>query len=165
VELSLPDRAGWSLDDAPPGLWLHGHHSASGSALTARRWRLQGPATAPRCAQEGRAQLTQEFVFDRRAARLVDARTLEAPPGFRTVVETYVVVEANPSGPATRGVLEAFGGGRRECFGLVFSTRAEGAGGAELVGERLASVLERTVRSAHDIDSLGLPEPLETGRP
>jgi hypothetical protein len=137
--LPLPDGRAWRIDDHN-GPWLSATHPASESALLVRSWTEDGRVTRQRC--EERARLWHTFPDPSRAAE-VKARSVDAPGGFDTFVSIGVVT-GKPEEPIA-GFALAFGGRGHRCFAWAYSTLARGPGAAELLGERLATMVERSL--------------------
>lgn len=138
--LPLPDDAGWSIDDRS-GPWLVATHAASESVLVARSWTEDGGhATRERC--EEQARLWRSLPDPGRAEQ-VQARTIEAPAGFDTYV-SIGVVPGKPDAPVS-GFAVAFGGHGHRCFAWAYTTTARGASAAGLLGDRLATMVERSL--------------------
>jgi len=139
VELPLPDGRAWRIDDHG-GSWLSATHAASESALVVRSWTEDGRATRERC--EERARLWRTFPDPARAEQ-VEARSIDAPAGFDTFV-SIGILPGKPDEPVS-GFALAFGGHGHRCFAWAYVTRAAGPGAAVLLGERLSTMVERSL--------------------
>ena len=144
VALSLPERSRWNVDDRTER-WLVAVHPSTQSKLRVRTWlapRLVRPAE---CAAE--ARLWSGDIPDL-AENAVERRELGAPPGFRT--ELTVGVR-----PARAGQLEgyavAFGATVGRCYGAIFSTMAGGEAKADVIGRRLAVVVDGVLARVESI--------------
>jgi hypothetical protein len=135
--LPLPDGRGWRIDDHKTP-WLSATHPASGSTVVARSWVEDGKVDRHRC--EARARLWRSFP-DTSRADAVQARSIDAPPGYDTFVSVGVMPEERPSEPVT-GFALAFGGRGHRCVAWAFTTSATGPRAAALVGERLAMMVD-----------------------
>jgi hypothetical protein len=71
-------------------------------------------------------------------------RRIDVPEGFDT--EVAIGVAEAPSGAPLDGYALAFGGFGRRCFAFAASTRARGPSAERLVAERLAAVVEISLR-------------------
>jgi hypothetical protein len=140
LQLPLPDGRAWRIDDHS-GPWLSATHPASQSALVVRSWTEDGHVTRERC--EERARLWRTFPNPARAEE-VKARSMDAPAGFDTFVSIGVLPGKSPDDPIA-GFALAFGGHAHRCFAWAFTTVARGPGAAAVVGERLATMVERSL--------------------
>jgi len=137
--LPLPDGRAWRIDDHG-GPWLSATHPGSESALVVRSWTEDGRVNRQRC--EERARLWRTFPDPARAEE-VKARSVDAPAGFDTFVSIGVLT-GKPDAPIA-GFALAFGGHGHRCFAWAYTTLARGPGAAELLGERLATMVERSL--------------------
>ena len=139
LRLPLPDGHAWRIDDHR-GPWLSASHLASESVLVVRSWTEDGRVNRQRC--EDRARLWRTFPDPARAEE-VKARSVDAPPGFDTFVSIGVLT-GKPEEPIA-GFALAFGARGHRCFAWAYTTLARGAGAAEVLGERLATMVERSL--------------------
>jgi hypothetical protein len=139
LQLPLPDGHGWRIDDHG-GPWLSATHAASQSTLLVRSWTEDGRVNRRRC--EERARLWRTFP-DPSRAETVNERTIDAPAGFDTFVSVGVL-PGKPGEPVT-GFALAFGGHAHRCFAWAYTTTGNGADAAALLGERLATMVERSL--------------------
>jgi hypothetical protein len=139
LQLPLPDGRGWRIDDHT-GPWLSATHAATESALVVRSWTEDGRVTRERC--EERARLWRTFPDPARAEE-VKARSIDAPAGFDTFVSIGVLA-GKPDQPIA-GFALAFGGHAHRCFAWAYTTFARGPGAGLLLGERLATMVERSL--------------------
>ncbi len=137
--LPLPDGRAWRIDDHG-GPWLTATHAASESTLVARSWTEDGRVSRQRC--EERARLWRTLP-DPTHAEEVNARTLDAPAGFDTFVSVGLL-PGKPDAPVS-GFAVAFGGHGHRCFAWAYTTTARGAGAGPVLGERLATMVERSL--------------------
>ena len=137
-----PTAARWRIDDHS-GPWLSATHAASESTLLARSWTEDGRVTHERC--EERARLWRTLPDPARAEE-VKARSIDAPAGFDTFVSVGVVT-GKPDAPVS-GFAVAFGGHAHRCFAWIYTTTASGPGAGPLLGERLATMVERSLGKA-----------------
>jgi hypothetical protein len=150
LKLALPEGHTWRIDDHG-GPWLSATHPPSSSALLVRTWTEEGRVHRRRC--EERARLWKKLP-EREGAEMIQQRSIDAPAGFDTFVEVGVVPEKPPKGgapppsPAIAAFAMAFGGRGHRCFAYVYTTRAAGPGAESIVGERLATMVERSLGGA-----------------
>lgn len=136
LRLRLPDAKRWRIEDERSP-WLEATHAAASSTLLVRVWRTSDLASRATC--EAQARLWRDLP-ERARAEMIDERRIDVPRGFDTRVAIGVL-------PATRGApltgfAMAFGGWARRCFAYVLTTTAAGKDAEELVGARLAAMLE-----------------------
>lgn len=161
LRVPLPEGRAWRIDDHTSP-WLSATHAATDSTLVARTWNEEGRVTRQRC--EERARLWRAFP-DATRADIVQARSIDAPAGFDTFV-TIGVVPAKP-GEAISGFAIAFGGRAHRCFTWAYTTTARGALAEQILGERLATMVERSLgRVIYESDlTPRIPrEPVSPGR-
>jgi hypothetical protein len=139
LRLPLPDGHAWRIDDHG-GPWLSATHAASESALVARSWTEDGHANRRRCEEQARLWRTMP---DPGRAEEVEARSIDAPAGFDTFV-SIGVAPGTPDQPV-RGFAVAFGGHGHRCFAWAYTTTARGPGAGPVLGERLATMVERSL--------------------
>ncbi|MEO7327440.1 MAG: hypothetical protein ABI193_02600 [Minicystis sp.] len=170
LQLILPDGRAWSIDDHGSA-WLVARHAPTGSELALRTWREDGSAHRVRCEEE--ARLWRKLP-EKEGADLVEQRAVNVPPDFDTRVEVGVVTPlpgargAKATSTGIRGFVLAFGGKAHRCFAYVFSTRAEGPGAEQAVGERLATMVQGSlekIRLRNDLDPTLPLEPLPAELP
>jgi hypothetical protein len=137
LRLPLPDGPAWRIDDHT-GRFLLATNASTGSELAVRLWREDEVVNRQRC--EAKARVLRALP-ERASAELVDRRAVSVPAAFDTVVETFVVPVKAQGGVITAFAL-AFGGLERRCFAYVFETRAAFAGAAQIVGDRLGSMVQ-----------------------
>jgi len=136
LALSLPDGAGWRIDDHS-GPWLEASHPGSSSKLLVRTWHEPDPVNRTRCEERARswAKLPQ-----REGADILRKERLDVPAEFDTIVEIGVVPPK--AGAALDAFAMAFGGNVRRCFAYVYTTSATGPDAEQLVGGRLAVMVD-----------------------
>jgi hypothetical protein len=139
LRLPLPDGHAWRIDDHG-GPWLSATHAASESSLVARSWTEDGRATRRRCEEQARLWRTMP---DPARAEEVQARSIDAPAGFDTFV-SIGITPGKPDDPVA-GFAVAFGGHGHRCFAWAYTTTARGAGAGLVLGERLATMVERSL--------------------
>lgn len=83
------------------------------------------------------------FATFRDVSQIIELQTIDVPHGFDTVVTVGIDVGTAPDN--LTGFITAFGGHRHRCFAYVFRTVAEGPGCDAVVGERLGTMVERSL--------------------
>ncbi len=141
--LPLPDGRSWKIDDHS-GPWLTATHPASGSTLLARTW-IEDGGKVDRHRCEEKARLWKKLP-DHTRAEMIEEKTIASPPGFDTFVEVGVVPDKK--GGAIEAFAVAFGGYRHRCFAYVLTTGARGEGAEKVVGERLATMVDKSLGAA-----------------
>ena len=153
MRLPLPDGRAWRIDDHT-GPWLSATHAGSGSALLVRAWREDGRPDRRRCEEKARLwralpEPGRAEAVERHPVRAPLKRaTASAPPGpDATDFDTFVEVGVIPgkAGAPVGAFAIAFGGALHRCFAYVFTTAAAGPGAEQIVGERLAIMVERSL--------------------
>jgi hypothetical protein len=139
LRLPLPDGSAWRIDDHQ-GPWLTATHAASASTLIVRSWTEDGRATRARC--EERARLWRKLP-ERAGADIMQERAIDAPPGFDTRL-LVGVVSGKPGAPISAFAL-AMGAHAHRCFVWSYTTTAQGLGAEQVVGERLATMVEASL--------------------
>lgn len=146
LELPLPaggpDGRAWRIDNHGSP-WLSATHAASESTLLARSWTEDGRVSHQRC--EERARLWRTLP-DPARAETVNARFIDAPAGFDTFVSVGLVT-GKQDAPVS-GFAVAFGGHGHRCFAWIYTTTASGPGAGPILGERLATMVERSLGKA-----------------
>jgi hypothetical protein len=140
LELPLPERESWSLDDRSTP-WLVARHERTRSELIARLWRAERLVRPEDC--ERQARLWNRAIPEVVADAVIEARRAPTPPGWTT--ELTVGAERAASGHELRGYALAFGSSVGRCYALVYTTVAAGAGAQASVGRRLAIVADEIV--------------------
>jgi hypothetical protein len=139
LQLPLPDGRAWRIDDHGSP-WLSATHAVSESTLVARSWTEDGRATRQRCEEQARLW---RALPDPGRAEAVQARSIDAPAGFDTFV-SIGVVPGKPGDPVA-GFAVAFGGHGHRCFAWAYTTTARGPDAGVVLGERLATMVERSL--------------------
>jgi hypothetical protein len=145
LRLPLHDARAWQLDDAS-STWLAGRSSAEEATLLVRLWSDEQRRNRDKCEASAR-ELRRLPALE--SMTLLEERAVDVPPGFDTVARV-AVREDGKSG--LYGVVLAFGGRARRCFGFVYVTHASGPEAERVVGERLARTVESTL-SGVELDS------------
>jgi hypothetical protein len=136
VELALPDRAAWTVDDES-GRWLVATHAPTHSTLYVRGFREGSVVGRAACEAEGRKWRPDLFGEDEAALRA--RRPLASPPGFDA--EMGFMVRRSHGG--LEGVAAASAARVRTCLLVAYVTRADGPGADRAVADRLALAAER----------------------
>ncbi|MBI4702351.1 MAG: hypothetical protein HY744_14610 [Deltaproteobacteria bacterium] len=147
ISIPLPEAKSWSVVDKRSS-FLVLRHGASASELVVRLWREDGNMNREGC--EAQARLRRDM--PQRAGRLIDERRVDVPPGFDTVARVGLLApaaDAPAAGGAPAGLqagyILAFGGWARDCFAYVYTTQAAGAEAEQILEDRLASMLSRSL--------------------
>lgn len=151
LRLPLPDGRAWRIDDRSTP-WLSATHPATSSTVLVRRWHedeLMNREKCERRAREFRALPARE------GSELMETRPVPVPAEFDTRVEVRFVPAA--ARQTLRGFALAFGGWAHGCFAFVFTTSASGPGAEEVIGDRLALVVEGS------LTALTVESPLRPG--
>lgn len=135
LEVSLPDRSQWRVDDEHER-WLVARHPATRSELRLRTWTAPRVVRADDC--ERQARLWRREIPSADEQSVVTRVPLPAPSGFRG--DVVVLVSPDPGG-AIDGAVLGFGAAVGRCFAVVFTTQAAG----DRAEDRLARRLERVV--------------------
>lgn len=133
LEVPLPERAAWKVDDASER-WFVATHVPTGSVLRLRTWREGSVVSRKDC--EAAARSFRRDLFGEGESALEGRRPLGAPDGYDTEVGFAVERGADALG----GIAAAAGANLRRCFAAVFTTSAAGVSAERVVGERLAFV-------------------------
>lgn len=161
LTIPLPDGRAWRIDDRT-GTWLSATHDATSSTLAVRAWRGSGIASRRRCEEEARVR---RKIPDLTGADIVEQRAVNAPAGFDTYVEVAILAPrpdpparklaalaaadaGAPPAPAEAPIdafILAFGGRAHRCFGYIYTTQASGPDAERALGERLATMVERSL--------------------
>jgi hypothetical protein len=139
MTISLPDVKAWRIDDHST-LWLEAKHAPSGSTLSVRLWNEDSVVNRDRCEARARGWKT---LPPRDGTDVLRREPIPVPPDFDTVVELGVV--APRPGVPLQAVALAFGGWAHRCFAFVYQTVATGPGAEQLIGARLAAMVDGTL--------------------
>jgi hypothetical protein len=155
LKLPLPDGKSWRIDDHDSN-WLVAKHAASASDLVVRVWREEAVMNRARC--EERARFWRK-IPERESADIVEKHPVDVPTGFDTVVEVGVIAPALAgkkarAGGDLRGVAMAFGGKGRRCFAWIYTTSAGGQGAEQVLGERLATMVQGSLSATTTVNEL-----------
>ena len=119
------------------------HHPDTDSTFELTRFREPDRMNRTRCEERARQKHALP-VRDR--SDLVTEGALPALADFDTRFEVRLMPRSSPA-EALKGFVLVFGGWLDGCFAAAFSTRAEGADAEAKVGERLATMVERSLRA------------------
>jgi hypothetical protein len=139
LELPLPDRAAWQLDDRSTP-WLRAAHAATRSELLARTWRAARTVRRSEC--ESQARLWRPATPELDPDSLLERRELDAPPGWSTELAAAVRPLADQQ---LEGVALAFGASAGRCLAILYTTRDSGPGAEAAIGRRLALVTAEVI--------------------
>ena len=150
LRLRLPDSSTWRLDDtrAP---WLTASQPSAGSTLLVRLWRSENRMSRQKCEEQARGF---RKLPTREGAEILSEQRVEIPPGFDTHADVGVTADSKGG---LFGFILAFGGSGRRCFAYVYVTRAEGPTADTLVADRLAEMMEgslKTLAFESDLDAI-----------
>jgi hypothetical protein len=104
-----------------------------------RVWREDEIVNRQRC--EDKARFLRKLP-ERGGAEIVERKAVNVPPEFDTVVDVGVVPSKSGAGGEVGAFALAFGGWGRRCFAYVFTTSAVGQRAEQVVGERLATMVQ-----------------------
>lgn len=145
LRLPLHELGAWTLDDASSA-WLSARNAEEEATLLVRLWSDEQRRNRDKC-EAGARELRPLPALE--AMTLLEERSLDVPPGFDTVARVAVRSDGKSG---LYGVVLAFGGRARRCFGFVYVTHASGASAERVVGERLARTVETTLAGV-ELDS------------
>jgi hypothetical protein len=134
-----------------------------------RVWRDDGRPDRRACEEKARIwrplpDLSRAESVERHPVRAPRKRVSAAQPGedvsdFDTFVEVGVI--PGKAGAPVQAFAIAFGGAVHRCFAYVFTTSASGTGAEQVVGERLAVMVERSLGATVLESGLGVRVPRE----
>lgn len=150
LRLRLPESSSWKIDDTRSP-WLSAAQPAAGSSLLLRLWRGENRMSRAKC-----EELARGFrkLPTRDGAEMLSEQLVDVPPGFDTRAEVGVTADSKGG---LFGFILAFGGSGRQCFAYVYVTRAEGPSADQVVGDRLAEMVEgslTTLQFDSDLDAI-----------
>jgi hypothetical protein len=131
----LPERSSWSVDDQS-GRWLVAAHPPTQSQLKLRTWAAPRLVRPDECAAQVRLWTGET---PDQTGTLIEQRELAVPAGFRTALS--VGLKTGAAGQV-EGHAVAFGAAVGRCFGAIYTTSAAGEGAVDVIGRRLAVVVE-----------------------
>lgn len=134
ILLPLPDADAWRRDPRESRTWV-ARHTATQSRLLARTFRADGVARGDDCERQMRLWRRDLPVIPPEAR--VESRRVRLDGDFAGELVTYA---EGPIAHAVTGNALLFASDGRQCLCLVFSTSAEGADAASIVGARLGSI-------------------------
>jgi hypothetical protein len=144
ILLPLPDADAWRHDPRETRTWVV-RHTATQSRLLVRTFRADGVARDDDCERQMRLWRRDLPMLSPEAR--VEARPLRLEGDFAGELRTAAEGPAH----AVTGHALLFASDGRQCLCLVFSTSAEGANAASLVGARLASITRVSFERARRI--------------
>jgi hypothetical protein len=112
-----------------------------------------------RCEERARLSRRLPEVDD---TEVLERRRIDVPEGF----DTEVRVAVSPEGPGKpiEAAAIAFGGWAHKCFAFAYTTHASGPGAEEVIGRRLAAVVQMTLGRLTVESDLTPAIPREPGR-
>jgi hypothetical protein len=146
LELTLPNRAHWSIDDEHER-WFVARHPATASELRLRTWVAPRIVTAEDCERQARLWRRQIPSIDEES--IVTRVPLTAPRGFRGNVS--VVVSPDQSG-AIVGAAIGFGASVGRCYAVVFTTQEKGDGAEDRLARRLERIVDDVLTTVRVLD-------------
>ncbi|MFO0550833.1 MAG: hypothetical protein U0271_20760 [Polyangiaceae bacterium] len=156
-DLPLPEGRKWRIDDTTTK-WLSATRSEESSTLLVRVWRSEdNRMNRDKCEALARSV---KSLPQREGAEIVDTLDLDLPAGFDTRADVALVPDMKGG---LFGFVLAFGGYARGCFAYVFATHAEGVKADEIVGDRLALMVEGSLKVLRFQKSTELEGGLELG--
>jgi hypothetical protein len=142
IELSVPERDGWHLDDSSSP-WFTARHPATRSELALRTWRA--PRTVKREECEAQARLWRPSIPNAPEESVIERRMVAAPEGWST--ELVVGVAPAPVAGELQGFALAFGTAVGRCYALLYTTLDAGRGAEITIARRLGVVADEVVPS------------------
>lgn len=158
LRLPLPNGKAWKIDDHT-SKWLEAKEPAESSSLLVRVWRDENRMTRDRCEATARS-LRQLPVRD--GVDLVDSQRIDLPAGFDTQLDVALMDDKKGG---FFGFVLAFGGLGRRCFAYVYATHTSGRGADQAVGDRLAKIVEGSLRAISFESDLDVVLEREAGTP
>jgi hypothetical protein len=144
ILMTLPDADAWRRDARETRTWV-ARHTATHSRLLVRTFRADGVARGEDCERQLRLWRRDLPVLP--ADARAETRRLRLAGDFAGDLLTAAEGPAH----AVTGHALLFASDGRQCLCLVFSTSAEGASAASIVGARLASVARVSFERARRI--------------
>jgi hypothetical protein len=156
--LPLPNGEAWKIDDHT-SKWLEAKEPAESSTLLVRVWRDENRMTRDKCEATARSlrQLPK-----REGAEIVDSQRIDLPAGFDTQLDVALMDDTKGG---FFGFVLAFGGLGRRCFAYVYATHTAGPGADQAVGDRLAKIVEGSLRAISFESDLDVVLERETAAP
>lgn len=142
VELSLPDRDGWHVDDAATA-WFSARHPVTRSELLLRTWRAARTVKRDEC--EAQARLWRPSIPPAPEESVIERRMVAAPEGWST--ELVVGVGPAPTPGELQGFALAFGVTVGRCYALLYTTLDSGRGAEVTIARRLGVIADEVVPS------------------
>jgi len=135
IELSLPDKQGWSITEGPT--WLVADHASTSSRLAVRTWRAERMVQRAEC--EAQARLGRPTIPIVRDEAVVDRHALSAPADF----DDELVVGVEPDALGISGYALVFGASVGRCYAAIFTTSVRGKDAELEVAARLGLAVDR----------------------
>lgn len=140
LELELPDRENWFVDDQTTP-WFVARHAATRSEIVARIWRAPRLVRREEC--ETQARLWRPAIPKTADESVMERRVITTPAGFSG--ELVVGVAPLSASSELQGFAVVFGSSVGRCYALVYTTTAAGRGADAALGRRLAIVADEIV--------------------
>jgi hypothetical protein len=135
LELALPERKGWLIQDGP--LWFVARHAATRSELAVRSWRAARLVSRSACDQQ--ARLNRQEIPTLAEESIVERRAVAIPSGFDGELTVGVVARA----AGLRGYVYLVSASVGQCVAALFSTEVDApASEAEVAGRLQLAVSE-----------------------
>jgi len=158
LRLPLPNGKSWKIDDHS-SKWLEAKEPVESSSLLVRVWRDENRMTRDKCEATARS-LRQLPIRD--GVDLVDSQRIDLPAGFDTQLDVALMDDKKGG---FFGFVLAFGGLGRRCFAYVYATHTSGRGADQAVGDRLAKIVEGSLRAISFESDLDVVLEREAGTP
>jgi hypothetical protein len=142
IELSVPERDLWHIDDSSSP-WFLARHVATRSELALRTWRAARTVKRAECEQQ--ARLWRPNIPQTPEESVVERRMVAAPEGWST--ELVVGVAPAPTAGELQGFALAFGVAVGRCYALLYTTTDRGRGAEITIARRLGVVADEVVPS------------------
>ena len=135
IELSLPDKANWQINEGPS--WLVAEQRSNSSQLALRTWRAERLVRRAEC--EAQARLVRGSIPIVHDDAIVERRALPAPADF----DNELLVGVEPSALGISGYALVFGASVGRCYAAIFTTSVTGKDAEFAVAARLGLVVDR----------------------
>lgn len=146
LELTLPNRAHWTVDDEHER-WLVARHPATSSELRLRTWVAPRIVTAEDCERQARLWRRQIPLTDEQS--IVTRLPLTAPRAYRG--DLSVLVSPDQSGSIVGAVI-GFGASVGRCYAVVFTTQDKGDGAEDRLARRLERIVDDVLTTVRVLD-------------
>ena len=137
IELALPDKASWLIEEGPT--WLVAEHRPSSSQLALRTWRAERVVRRAEC--EAQARLGRPTIPIVNEETVVERRPLTAPADF----DSELVVGVEPTVLGLSGYALVIGASVGRCYAAIFTTSVQGNDAELVVAARLGLAVDRVL--------------------